>query len=361
MKLRKINTPKNWRGLDTHEYANLIEFGVGIDLDSLASHIQKNGYDELEPIVLYDRKILMGRHRHTAAVNAEVTPSFAEFDGTDAEALEYVRKDIIRRHLDASQRAMIAASLATLLAGQTKKALENSKSQSPGGQICPPDATTTAEAAATMNVSERSVKHAKLVETKGCESLQRAVVSGTHSVSDAASIAHLEPGQQEEAMRNVRIGVAKTLAEAAGVKKKKPKAETPPEEKPNPVPKVETDSEGHVLTKASADAFKSVKRFDSIDKLIRQLQAEISDLAQLSGGEQLRRCLKPTGDDAKVSFRSEHLNSLKRDLKGTRPYSVCPYCVGKGTKDCKGCQGSAWVTKVTWDHTEEQTKGKLSC
>ena len=118
MKTKKIATPRLWRGLLPHPLSELIEFGVGIDMEGLIAHMQHHGYDQGEPIILFGGKILDGRHKHSAAQSAEVEPTFQEFVGTEAEALEYARKKILRQHLDTGQRAMIAAKLAKLKSGQ---------------------------------------------------------------------------------------------------------------------------------------------------------------------------------------------------------------------------------------------------
>jgi len=56
-----------------------------------------------------------------------------------------------RRHLNESQRAMVAGNIANMKSGDNQHSKQ-------GGQIC---LTSNAEAAAMMNVSERSVKSAK--------------------------------------------------------------------------------------------------------------------------------------------------------------------------------------------------------
>jgi len=83
-----------------------------------------------------------------------------------------------RRHLDTGQRAMIAARLTNLHDGQRAD-------YSAASQICKP--VTQAQAAELMNVSPRSVAHAKTVQEHGSPKLQKAVDSGEISPSRAAS------------------------------------------------------------------------------------------------------------------------------------------------------------------------------
>ena len=73
--------------------------------------------------------------------------------------------NLARRHLDESQRAMVAARLATLADGQTKG----------GAQIC---AASQPEAAARLTVSRRSVQHARVVLAQGIPALIAAVDQG---------------------------------------------------------------------------------------------------------------------------------------------------------------------------------------
>ena len=61
-----------------------------------------------------------------------------------------VSKNLLRRHLDASQRGMIAAELAVLESGQHPQATPN------GG-------ATISQAAQSLNVGERTVKRAMAV------------------------------------------------------------------------------------------------------------------------------------------------------------------------------------------------------
>jgi hypothetical protein len=101
-----------------------------------------------------------------------------------------------------------------------------------------------------------------------------------------------------------------------------------------------------------------------LDSLVRQLEQGIDELVRLPGGEQLLRCTRSFGNENKTVQRSEHLEALKTDLKHTRPYALCPYCLLKTlktpkVKDCKGCNGTGWVTKTAWDGAEDSIKEQL--
>lgn len=226
---RPIATPKAWGLLDYHELADLNEFGEGIDVDRLAKHMRDYGYDDSEPIILFEGKVIGGRHRHKAAVKAEVIdPPFREL-ATD-DPFPYLLKDLLRRHLTPSQLAMAGSKLATLAKGRPKAAEAPADAgETPGDDSDPaPPPQSRADVSKTLGVSERSLDRAAVVEKNGTALLKRMVRVNQVSVSDAATIARLPKREQEAAIKDFLKGKAKTLADAAGVKegplpKKKPK------------------------------------------------------------------------------------------------------------------------------------------
>src|SRR5262249_19418114 len=144
--------------------AELVRFGDGIDADALADYLRQHGYDEQEPIVLHEGKILDGRHRHAAAQKVGIIPPFREFFGENA--FLYVAKKLHRQHLSTSERAMMAATLA-------KKDCATLHNKPP----------TQSQMADALKVSRRSIADAAKVQDQGTQSLNEAVSDGTLSVS----------------------------------------------------------------------------------------------------------------------------------------------------------------------------------
>lgn len=298
MRLKKIDPPSSWKSLPRHEYADLTEFGIGIDLDDLAAHMMRNGYDKTEPVVLILKAdkycILDGRHKIEGAKKAEVVPEFREFIGTEAEALEYVSKKILRQHLDASQRAMVAAKIAT-----------NQTANGSGAQIC----ASLENAAKSMNVSPRSVDHAAKVQEKCTPAVQRAVRTSDVSVSDAAAIAGKSNAVQDKCLDAVRNGKYKTLASAAKViDKPKPKPDD------NPLPKS--------VRNALADTWHA-ECAKLLSKMATQCKSAFSWSAWL---------------DKDIL---EHLSSAEQCFLAAVPKKVCPDCEGK---KCNNCRQSGYLT-----------------
>ena len=166
-----------------HDLANVFPLIEGDEFAGLVADIGKQGL--LEAIVLLDGKILDGRNRYRACVEAGVEPHFEEFDGEDPVAF-VVSKNVARRHLDESQRALAAARIATLQNGQCKLA-------SPIGE-----GRSQAEAAQILNVGKRSVERARDVLDQGEATLVKAVEQGKVSVSAAADVATLPKQEQAE-------------------------------------------------------------------------------------------------------------------------------------------------------------------
>jgi ParB-like chromosome segregation protein Spo0J len=80
------------------------------DFGKLAADIKLNGLHQ--PIVRYQGKILDGNNRYRACELVKIVPKFADFNGDDAAARNYViSANIHRRHLSPDQRRDIIATL----------------------------------------------------------------------------------------------------------------------------------------------------------------------------------------------------------------------------------------------------------
>ncbi len=162
--------------MEYHEYANLFPMMNKDEIAILCDDMRASGYDTACPIVLYSGKILDGRNRQLAADTVGVTANYITFEGTDQEALEFViRHNLHRRHLNESQRAVIASKLANLNNGQ-RATFANLQSTV---------AITQPEAAAMMNVSPRTVATVKAIEREAPELLTK-LESGEMTAHEAS-------------------------------------------------------------------------------------------------------------------------------------------------------------------------------
>ncbi len=153
--------------MQVHPLAKIFPLPSEDDLRSLAEDIKQNGL--LEPITTFQGVILDGRCRYLACGRAGVEPKFEEYAGADHIGF-VVSKNVRRRHLTESQRAMAAAKLADLPVG--------------GNQYS--EGLSIGRAAERFDVGERSVARAKEVLRCGDPELVEAVESGRMPVSVAA-------------------------------------------------------------------------------------------------------------------------------------------------------------------------------
>jgi ParB-like chromosome segregation protein Spo0J len=105
---------------DFHPAANLFPMFEEADLAKLANDIKKNGQEV--PIVMHQGKILDGRNRWVACERARVTPKTVEWTPREDQSpvMWVISLNLHRRHLDASQRAMVAVETLPMLEEEAK-------------------------------------------------------------------------------------------------------------------------------------------------------------------------------------------------------------------------------------------------
>lgn len=155
-----------------HQAANIFPMMEGQGYKDLVSDIASNGLQM--PIVLHEGKILDGRNRYRACLELGLLPEFVYYEG-DNPFSYVVSLNLKRRHLDESQRAMVAAKLANLTNKDNQYTV--------GASIDAPISQN--QAAELLNVSRPSVQRAKQVIEHGTPELIHAVEQGEIPVSRA--------------------------------------------------------------------------------------------------------------------------------------------------------------------------------
>jgi N6-adenosine-specific RNA methylase IME4 len=153
-----------------HPLANVFPLIEGAEFDELVADIKANGLNQC--IELYEGKILDGRNRYRACLAAGVEPLAVQYRGDDPVGY-VISANLRRRHLDESQRAMVAAKLATLKLGDNQHS----------------EGLPIGRGSELLNVGERTVARAREVQEFGAPELVDAVERGAVSVSAAADIA----------------------------------------------------------------------------------------------------------------------------------------------------------------------------
>lgn len=176
--------------MEFHEYANLFPMMDGESFAALVSDIQENGL--LEPIAVYDEKILDGRNRYKACVETGAEPRYERVnDKTDP--LKYViSKNLNRRHLNESQRGVVADKLADMQEGRPKTASIEAVSQ--------------VKAANLLNVSRATLQRVKAVRKVSPELIEK-IESGEMTAHEATKIIKQEQRIEE---RKEKLATAPT-------------------------------------------------------------------------------------------------------------------------------------------------------
>ena len=174
------------------------------DYARLVASIRDQGL--LHPITVWRGEVIDGRHRLAACAEAGVEPEYEFLDEADDPLQHILGRNLLRRHLDESQRAVVAHRLSSRSGpGRPRTGSENCANLRSFSQ---------SEAAGLLGVSRRLVSHASRVMSQGSQAvaeLRQAVDRGQVRVSDAARAVDQSPEVQEMAVELVAGGESRTL------------------------------------------------------------------------------------------------------------------------------------------------------
>lgn len=281
-----------------HPLASIFPMMAENELKELAEDIKQNGLRA--KICLYEDKILDGRNRFKACRIAGVEPKFFDFNGNGDPVAYVVSANLHRRHLNESQRGLVAAKLAEMEKGRPKGA---SQKEFKGPLPKLSERISQAKAAEQLNVSERTVRTAKQVLKEAPKEEIEKVERGEKTVN----------------------AVAKEL---------KQKAEQPKEQKPA------LDKTGYPIP---SEILEDWQRAESFNETLKQLH-------------RIKLAVEKAVNEGDLAFR-EVTNSTTADLKNiltslncVLPYAVCPTCNGRNRKKCTVCKQRGYVSKFAYGH-----------
>lgn len=201
----------DWTGLAFHPIAEAFPLMSEGEISDLADAIEADGFFGDEPIVLYEGKILDGRHRFLACLalhqegRLSEPPPFREWEQNGVSPMSWaVGKNLRRRHLTPSQKAMIAADL-----------LPRYEEEARARQVAPLKKGDELPVPVSPKLDERGRADAKAAEQFG--------VSRGY-VADAKKIATAAP-ELVEPIKNGAITLQKAKSE---LKKRERPAPAPP-------------------------------------------------------------------------------------------------------------------------------------
>lgn len=174
--------------MSVHPAAELFPLMRDAEFDDLVADIREHG--QRDAIVMTpDGQLLDGRNRWRACAKAGITP-ITRTEHSEPWAF-VISTNVHRRHLNESQRAMIAARIAERHNGQRTRSAASIEAAS--GQ--PP---TQAEASKLLNVGRSSIQRARQIVRDGSDDLQEAVAAGHIPVYTAARVARELPAEQQD-------------------------------------------------------------------------------------------------------------------------------------------------------------------
>ena len=158
-----------------HEVANIFPLMDGASYKELRDDIGANGL--IEPVWIWKEKIVDGRNRYRACTELGIEPDYREWKGPEEGLLPFVISlNLKRRHLNESQRAMVAAKVANMRQGERTDIEPSANLQ----KVSQPDA------AKMFNVSPRLVAMAKRVYESAPADVVKEIVDGKLAVSQYA-------------------------------------------------------------------------------------------------------------------------------------------------------------------------------
>jgi hypothetical protein len=303
---RLPNEPSQARP-EYHPLAEIFPLIEGYEFAGLVDDIRTHGLRE--PIALYQGRVLDGRNRYRACEAAGVAPRFEDYTGDDPVGY-VISLNLRRRHLDESQRAMVAAKLATMRQGERTDLKPSANLQK----------VAQAGAAKLLNISARTVASAANVRAAGAPELVSAVERGDVSVSAAADVATMPQDEQREI---VGRGKKEIVAAAKQIRQQKKKRHRG---RPLELPKQnEHERDLEFLESAWASACESARaafaddnrlaaRESDIESEITWEEEEVIDLVEeVLDGEPLSAKQAATLDKIKKRLRRRAREAAKRE------------------------------------------------
>lgn len=170
------------------------------DYNRLRDDIQQNGFDQKQPVVIYQGDILDGWNRWTACAELKITPPTRQFDGDDSAAIAFVMRTNKRRNLNSGQWATIAVEAEDVMRAIAKdvereRREKQSASQSKLSDKKLPDSQpqrSTEKAAEIFNTNRTYVNQAAKIKQAAPEVFEK-VKAGKMTMQDAAKVVRAIP------------------------------------------------------------------------------------------------------------------------------------------------------------------------
>jgi hypothetical protein len=315
-----------WPMMSEEQYQGLLE------------DIRQHG--QVDPVVMYNGKLLDGRNRLRACTELGIECKFAQLpNGVNPKAWVMSRNHH-RRHMTPTQRSAVAAKVAASGGESTPDAEER---------------TSIDEAANMLQVSRRSVFSASYVQKHGCDAIKQMIASGEIAVNVAEKFCKEYTDKREQA--KIAKGGKKAISAAMKTDSAKDKGDTSvagsaksaankavkvsenakaatgdvPEDDAKPTASIVMDAKGVAVPQKYRDAHAMIANLIAVGREVDKFRKVATELGCKPGGEWLSE------QDIDNAVRA-----LKRRFTNAGYYTVCPNCKGEG-EGCGRCSGVGWL------------------
>jgi hypothetical protein len=185
---------------EVHPLAELLPRLGGAEYDALRDDIAAHGLQQ--PIVVYEGKILDGRHRYDACRELGIEPMLTAYGGINPAAF-VLSSNVHRRHLTAGQQASVFAQVMLYAEANPPKVsgklADCHVDDKPTGKLA--GEPTMQQVAKAAGVGERTLRDAKKVAAKDPE-LSKKVVAGEVTLPAAVErVTGKRPGKDDGGAR----------------------------------------------------------------------------------------------------------------------------------------------------------------
>jgi N6-adenosine-specific RNA methylase IME4 len=171
--------------MNKHKFNNFPEM-LPEEYARLKDDLDKNGYDVNYPIWFYEGQILDGWNRERACKELHIEPVYAEFTGSDMDAIEFVMRSNKRRNLTSSQWAAMAVLSTDIIEVISKEANERKLStlkQNNTDVELIPQRRTSYQVAELFNTNGKYIQEAQRLKDEKPE-LFEAVKNGEKTITE---------------------------------------------------------------------------------------------------------------------------------------------------------------------------------
>lgn len=334
-------TPKDRHPLNVAAYREI----QGKDFSELCDQIRKRGL--LDPISLYEGKVLDGWNRQRACLEVGTEPRYVEFRGTLEEAMDLVVSRNTRREMKRAARILAAAEV--LKAYNKLRKSKTKDSSARGGGKREQNAQTVGK---QVNASPRQIERANTVARSGIKEVQDAVRDETITLDQGAAIAKLAESSQKKVLERVKSGEPVKSAVAGSVS-------------------YGTDAAGNECPSQAATVLQTAAAVGNVLKLLRNCHTNLTSMSldEVPGSYAARLALtkKSKGKDGAEGLIVPELEVVCKELEESLPFACgCTAClrVGpepakEGEPDCKVCGGQGFSTKYAWEQAPKEQRQKV--